>query len=87
MNAMESKDNELQTKIKGPQIFKSAKKFFFSKINPQKVVENSVFSNIRDRIEEFKKDLKNMRKNQKYTKENLIEAVNVTMEKSNTKIL
>lgn len=87
MNAMESKEKELQTKIKGPQIFKSAKKFFFSKINPQKVVENSVFSNIRDRIEDFKEDLKNMKKSEKYTEENLIEAVNVVMEKSNTKIL
>ena len=87
MDAMEFPEKDLQTKIKGPQIFKNAKKFFFSKINPQKVVENSVFSNIRERIEEFKVELKKIKKNNKFSEENLIQNVNLAMDKSYTKLL
>ena len=79
MDAMEFPEKDLQTKIKGPQIFKNA--------NPQKVVENSVFSNIRERIEEFKVELKKIKKNNKFSEENLIQNVNLAMDKSYTKLL
>lgn len=88
INAMESEEKEIQTKIKGPQIFRGAKKFFFGKINPRKMIENNVFSDIRERIEKFNnEDLADLKKSKKYNKENLIMSIDEILEEKTKKIL
>ena len=87
-NAMESEEKEVQTKIKGPQIFKGAKKFFFGKINPRKMIENNVFSDIRERINNFSEEkLKELKRSRKYNEENLIESVENLIEEKSENIL
>lgn len=87
-NAMESEEKEIQTKIKGPQIFKGAKKFFFGKINPRKMIENNVFSEIRERIEIFNTEkIASLKKSKKYNEENLIVSIEEIMEEKSKKIL
>lgn len=86
--AMETEEKEIQTKIKGPQIFKGAKKFFFGRINPRKMIENNVFSDIRERINKFNEEkLKELKRSKKYNENNLIESVEVIIEEKSKNIL
>ena len=88
MDAMESEEKEIQTKIKGPRFLKGAKKFFFGKINPRKMIENNVFSEIRQRIEKFdEEELKKLKRSKKYNEENLIESVEMLIEEKSKNIL
>ena len=72
-NAMESKEKDLQKEVKGPRIFKGARKFFLGKMNPKKMIEKDVFSGFRNRIEEYKEDeISKVRQNGKYVESNLM---------------
>lgn len=74
--AMENEVQELQREIKGPKAFTKATKFFFGKINPYKMIQKNVFSNVKYRIEKYEQE-KNIKKiNEKYLSDNLIETVN-----------
>lgn len=78
MNAMESKEQQIQRDVKGPKVFVKATKFFLGKINPHKMIEKNVFSNLRNRIEIYENEEKtNIRKpNKKYMEENILETLN-----------
>lgn len=74
--AMETEEQEIQRNIKGPRAFSKATKFFFGKINPYKMIQKNVFSNVQNRIEKYEQG-KNIKKiNEKYLSENLIKTVN-----------
>lgn len=74
--AMESVNQELQRNVKGPKVFTKATKFFLGKINPYKMIEKNVFSNVKTRIDGYESQ-KNIKKiNQKYLSENIIETIN-----------
>lgn len=73
--AMESVHQELQRNVKGPKVFTKATKFFLGKINPYKMIEKNVFSNVKNRIEGYESQ-KNIKKiNEKYLSENIIETI------------
>lgn len=77
--AMESEAQEIQREIKGPRAFSKATKFFFGKINPYKMIQKNVFSNVLNRIEKFEQG-KNIKKtNENYLSEKLIETINDAM--------
>lgn len=74
--AMETEAQEIQRDIKGPRAFSKATKFFFGKINPYKMIQKNVFSNVRNRIEKFEQG-KNIKKtNENYLSDNLINTLN-----------
>lgn len=82
---MEKKEQQLQRDVKGPKIFKKATKFFLGKINPHKMIEKNVFSNLKSRINEYESEEKNNVKkvNAKYQEKNIIETINkITEDKS-----
>ena len=74
--AMETESQEIQRDIKGPRAFSKATKFFFGKINPYKMIQKNVFSNVINRIEKFEQG-KNIKKtNENYLSDNLIKTLN-----------
>lgn len=85
---MESEEKEIQTKIKRPTFLLGAKRFFFGRFNPKKLIEKNVFSGFRERINKFKEEeLKNVKKSHKFTSENVIEEINDISAKKTKSIL
>ena len=74
--AMETEAQELQRDIKGPRAFSKATKFFFGKINPYKMIQKNVFSNVQSRIEKYEQEKNVKRINEKYLSDNLIKTIN-----------
>ena len=76
--AMETINQEIQRDVKGPKVFTKATKFFLGKINPYKMIQKNVFSNVRNRIENYEKDKKITSKkiNNKYLKKNIVATIN-----------
>lgn len=75
---MEKKEQQLQRDVKGPRIFNKATKFFLGKINPYKMIEKNVFSNLKNRINEYEAEEKNNIKkiDERYQENNIIETIN-----------
>ena len=73
---MEAEAQELQRDIKGPRAFSKATKFFFGKINPYKMIQKNVFSNVQSRIEKYEQEKNVKRINEKYLSDNLIKTIN-----------
>lgn len=76
--AMETINQEIQRDVKGPKVFTKATKFFLGKINPYKMIQKNVFSNVRNRIENYEKEKKITSKkiNSKYLKKNIVATIN-----------
>ncbi len=75
--AIESKQTSLQKdSIKGPRIFSKATKFFLGKIKPVKLIEKNVFTNLKNRLEIYEKEERQVKKiNEQYTEENIINTI------------
>ena len=62
--------------IKGPRIFSKATKFFLGKIKPVKLIEKNVFTNLKNRLEIYEKEERQVKKiNEQYTEENIINTI------------
>lgn len=75
--AIESKETNLQKNtIKGPRIFSKATRFFLGKIRPFKLIEKNVFTNLKNRLEIYENEERQVRKiNEQYLEENIIETI------------
>lgn len=85
---LESKQQEIQkTTVKGPRIINKATRFFFGKINPYKMIQRNVFSNLKNRLDiyENSEERKNASKvNDKYKEGSILETIDeITKEETN----
>lgn len=81
--AIETKETGLQKgSIKGPRILSKATKFFLGKIKPIKLIEKNVFTNLKNRLEIYENEERQIKKiNEQYTEENIINTIeNIVIE-------